>query len=86
MTTSTDPGADSADVQLTVVSDAAGRIRFAVPALRGSSGLAVAVEDAVDAVAHVRQTHAYPRTGNVVVWLTLTVATASSSSRRSAKD
>jgi cation-transporting P-type ATPase C len=28
----------------------------------------VAVEDAVDAVPHVRQVHAYPRTGNVVVW------------------
>ena len=51
-----------------VVSDAAGRVRFAVPALIGSSPLAVAIEDAVDAVAHVRQVHAYPRTGNVVVW------------------
>jgi cation-transporting P-type ATPase C len=53
---------------LRVVSDAAGRVRFAVPALTGSPELAVAVEDAVDAVAHVRQVHAYPRTGNVVVW------------------
>ncbi|QYN32560.1 cation-translocating P-type ATPase [Pseudonocardia sp. DSM 110487] len=53
---------------LTVVSDAAGRVRFAVPELAGSPPLAVAVEDAVDAVAHVRQVHAYPRTGNVVVW------------------
>ncbi|QNG55766.1 cation-translocating P-type ATPase [Pseudonocardia petroleophila] len=33
-----------------------------------SPALAVAVEDAVDAVAGVRQVHAYPRTGNVVVW------------------
>jgi len=51
-----------------IVSDAAGRVRFATPALTGSPALAVAVEDAVDAVAGVRQVHAYPRTGNVVVW------------------
>jgi manganese/zinc-transporting P-type ATPase C len=51
-----------------VVSDAAGRVRFAVPELTGSPPLAVAVEDAVDAVSHVRQVHAYPRTGNVVIW------------------
>jgi len=50
------------------VSDAAGRVRFATPELLGSSALAVAVEDAVDAVSGVRQVHAYPRTGNVVVW------------------
>jgi cation-transporting P-type ATPase C len=55
-------------VSITAVSDAAGRIRFATPDLTGSSALAVAVEDAVDAVPHVRQVHAYPRTGNVVVW------------------
>ncbi len=53
---------------LRVVSDAAGRVRFDTPALRRSSALAVAVEDAVDAVAGVRQVHAHPRTGNVVVW------------------
>jgi cation-transporting P-type ATPase C len=52
----------------TVVSDAAARVRFAVPELTGNPPLAVAVEDAVDAVSHVRQVHAYPRTGNVVVW------------------
>ncbi|MGQ0483213.1 MAG: heavy metal translocating P-type ATPase [Pseudonocardia sp.] len=51
-----------------VLSDAAGRIRLATPALRGAPALAVAVEDAVDAVAGVRQVHAYPRTGCVVVW------------------
>jgi manganese/zinc-transporting P-type ATPase C len=51
-----------------LVSDAAGRVRFATPGLRGSPALAVAVEDTVDAVAGVRQVHAYPRTGNVVVW------------------
>ncbi|HET6259733.1 cation-translocating P-type ATPase [Pseudonocardia sp.] len=55
-------------MSIIVVSDAAGRIRFATPELTGSSALAVAVEDAVDAVPHVRQVHAYPRTGNVVVW------------------
>ncbi len=53
---------------ITVVSDAAGRVRFDTPELTGSSPLAVAVEDAVDAVPHVRQVFAYPRTGNVVVW------------------
>ncbi|MFB9385016.1 heavy metal translocating P-type ATPase [Pseudonocardia petroleophila] len=52
----------------TVRSDAAGRVRFATPGLLRSPALAVAVEDAVDAVAGVRQVHAYPRTGNVVVW------------------
>jgi manganese-transporting P-type ATPase C len=51
-----------------VLSDAAGRIRFATPDLVGVPALAVAVEDALDAVAHVRQAHAYPRSGNVVVW------------------
>jgi cation-transporting P-type ATPase C len=51
-----------------IVSDAAGRVRFATPELLGSPALAVAVEDTVDAVAGVRQVHAYPRTGNVVVW------------------
>jgi cation-transporting P-type ATPase C len=51
-----------------VVSDAAGRIRFAVPDLTGRAALAVAVEDAIDQVGGVRQVHAYPRTGNVVVW------------------
>lgn len=50
------------------VSDAAGRVRFATPGLLGRPPLAVAVEDAVDAVAGVRQVHAHPRTGNVVVW------------------
>ncbi|MEV1290585.1 HMA2 domain-containing protein, partial [Pseudonocardia sp. NPDC049635] len=55
--------------QLTVLSDAAGRIRYAVPALRGRVALAVAVEDQIDHVAGVRQVHAYPRTGSVVVWV-----------------
>ncbi|HEY0575293.1 MAG TPA: cation-translocating P-type ATPase [Pseudonocardia sp.] len=51
-----------------IVSDAAGRVRFATPELIRSPALAVAVEDAVDTVSGVRQVHAYPRTGNVVVW------------------
>ncbi|GAA4993224.1 cation-translocating P-type ATPase [Pseudonocardia tropica] len=59
---------DTAGPDATVLSDAAGRIRFAVPALRGRTALAVAVEDELDHVGGVRQVHAYPRTGNVVVW------------------
>lgn len=55
-------------MSISVVSDAAGRVRFAAPSLTGSSALAVAVEDAVDPVTGVRQVHAYPRTGHVVVW------------------
>jgi cation-transporting P-type ATPase C len=51
-----------------VVSDAAGRIRYVAEAMRGSFGLTVAVEDAVDAVAGVRGVHAYPRSASVVVW------------------
>jgi manganese/zinc-transporting P-type ATPase C len=53
---------------LHVVSDAAGRVRLTVPSLTGRAALCVAVEDAVDAVGGVRQVHAYPRTGSVVVW------------------
>jgi cation-transporting P-type ATPase C len=56
------------DHDLRVLSDAAGRVRFRAPALRGSAARAVAVEDAVDHVGGVRQVHAYPRTGSVVVW------------------
>ena len=52
----------------TVVSDAAGRIRIRTTELRGSPGRAVAVENAVAKLAGVRAVHAYPRTGNVVVW------------------
>ncbi|MFC5139212.1 heavy metal translocating P-type ATPase [Actinomycetospora rhizophila] len=51
-----------------VVSDAAGRVRFATPWLRDRVALAVAVEDALDALPGVRQAHAHPRTGAVVVW------------------
>jgi cation-transporting P-type ATPase C len=43
-------------------------VRFVCAGLRGDPALAFAVEDAVDAVTGVRQVHAYPRTGSVVVW------------------
>ncbi|MCD2185752.1 cation-translocating P-type ATPase [Actinomycetospora sp. SF1] len=51
-----------------VVSDAAGRVRFDAPDLRAATGLAVAVEEALDDVEGVRQVHAFPRTGTLVVW------------------
>lgn len=51
-----------------LVADAAGRARFDCPGLRGRAALAIAVEDAVEQVPGVRQVHAYPRTGSVVVW------------------
>jgi cation-transporting P-type ATPase C len=54
--------------ELTVVSDAAGRLRVIAPWLRSDSVKAVAIEDAVDTVAGVRAVHAYPRTASVVVW------------------
>lgn len=53
---------------LTVVSDAAGRIRVHAPWFRGDAVRAVAIEQAVDQVPGVRAVHAYPRTGSVVVW------------------
>jgi cation-transporting P-type ATPase C len=53
---------------LTVVSDAAGRMRVRVPWVRSDSRRAVAVEEAVDQQPGVRVVHAYPRTGSVVVW------------------
>ncbi|WP_410641711.1 heavy metal translocating P-type ATPase [Amycolatopsis sp. lyj-346] len=56
------------ETPLTLVSDAGGRARFLGAALRGSRARAVAVEDAADRVTGVRQVHAYPRTGSVVVW------------------
>jgi len=56
------------DGDLTVVSDAAGRIRVRVPWIESSSLRAVAVEDSVEGTAGVRAVHAYPRTGSVVVW------------------
>jgi manganese/zinc-transporting P-type ATPase C len=54
--------------ELTVVSDAAGRMRVIAPWFRSDSVKAVAIEDAVDTVAGVRAVHAYPKTASVVVW------------------
>jgi cation-transporting P-type ATPase C len=54
--------------RVVLVSDAAGRARFLGAELRGCPARAVAVEDAVDRVMGVRQVHAYPRTGSVVIW------------------
>ncbi len=59
---------EAAPVAVRLRSDAAGRIRYEAPLIVGSAARAVAVEDALDAVPHVRQVHAYPRTGSVVVW------------------
>ncbi|MCZ0728665.1 cation-translocating P-type ATPase [Mycolicibacterium iranicum] len=53
---------------LTVVSDAAGRMRLQAPWFRNDSARAVAIEDAVEQVPGVRAVHAYPRTASVVVW------------------
>ncbi|MEO8816563.1 MAG: manganese-exporting P-type ATPase CtpC [Mycobacterium sp.] len=53
---------------LTVVSDAAGRMRVQVPWVRANSRRAVAVEENAGRVDGVRTVHAYPRTGAVVVW------------------
>ena len=54
--------------ELRVLSDAAGRVRFAAPWLVSDVERAVAVEDALDWVHGLRQVHAYPRTGSIVVW------------------
>jgi cation-transporting P-type ATPase C len=51
-----------------LVADAAGRARFISPQLKGRVEQAIAVEDALDHVTGVRQAHAYPRTGSIVVW------------------
>lgn len=56
------------DPALQVISDAAGRMRVAVPWVRADSRRAVAVEEAVAKCEGVRVVHAYPRTGSVVVW------------------
>ena len=53
---------------LTVVSDAAGRMRLLAPWFRDDVRRAVAIEDAVEQVAGVRAVHAYPRTASVVIW------------------
>ena len=59
---------EAVPVTVRLRSDAAGRIRYEAPLIVGSAARAVAVEDALDAVPHVRQVHAHPRTGSVVVW------------------
>ena len=56
------------DPALVVVSDAAGRMRVKVEWVRCDSRRAVAVEETVAKCDGVRAVHAYPRTGNVVVW------------------
>ncbi|BCI90777.1 hypothetical protein NIIDMKKI_59830 [Mycobacterium kansasii] len=67
MTTIADLHPDT-DVDLTVVSHAAGRMRVHV----GGSGFdeirAVATEETVATVAGVRAVQAYPRTASVVIW------------------
>ncbi|GLE51930.1 manganese-exporting P-type ATPase CtpC [Mycobacterium montefiorense] len=60
--------APAEDPALEVLSDAAGRMRVAVPWVRSDSRRAVAVEEAVAKQTGVRAVHAYPRTGSVVVW------------------
>ncbi|MGB3473986.1 MAG: manganese-exporting P-type ATPase CtpC [Mycobacterium sp.] len=57
-----------ADDELSVISDAAGRMRVQVSWVRGDSRRAVAAEEAAGRVNGVRTVHAYPRTGSVVVW------------------
>ncbi|CCH78665.1 putative cation-transporting P-type ATPase C [Nostocoides japonicum T1-X7] len=51
-----------------VLSDAGGRTRWRVPALRRSWARAVAVEECVGRVEGVTAAQAFPRTGSVVVW------------------
>lgn len=53
---------------LQVLSDAAGRVRFRAPWLVGDRERAVAIEDAVDWVHGLRQVHAHPASGSIVVW------------------
>lgn len=53
---------------LTILSDAAGRMRVAVDWVRSDPRRAVAVEEAIAQQTGVRAVHAYPRTGSVVVW------------------
>ena len=53
---------------LTVLSDAAGRMRVNASELRIDSVRAVAIEDTVAKITGVRAVHAYPRTGSVVIW------------------
>src|ERR1700761_5059073 len=56
------------DLDLVVVSDAAGRMRISVGWVRGDTRRAGAVEGAVAKEHGGRAAHASPRTGSVVVW------------------
>src|SRR5690349_12420982 len=60
--------ATPADVDLVVLSDAAGRVRLRAPWIASRAVRAVAVEESVAKIAGVRAVHAYPRTASVVVW------------------
>jgi cation-transporting P-type ATPase C len=62
----------TADGDVTVRSDAAGRLRLTVTWLMGSTNRAVVVEDSLAEVPGVRAVHAYPRTGSVVIWYSST--------------
>lgn len=55
---------------VTILSNAAGRVRMNAPAVLGNSRHAVETENALAALPGVRAVHAYPRTGSVVVWFT----------------
>lgn len=57
-----------AGAKLTVVSDAAGRMRVHATGFRFDAGRAVAIEDTVGKVSGVRAVYAYPRTASVVIW------------------
>lgn len=53
---------------VTLLSDAAGRLRVTVSGLRSSPQRAVHIEHDLGRLPGVRAVHAYPRTGSVVVW------------------
>ncbi|BDX33485.1 copper-translocating P-type ATPase [Mycobacterium antarcticum] len=54
--------------ELTVHSDAAGRMRLRANWFRFDPVRAVAIEEGVGRIAGVRAVHAYPRTASVVIW------------------
>ncbi|MDO2374978.1 MULTISPECIES: heavy metal translocating P-type ATPase [Mycobacterium] len=65
MTTDVRPDAGA---KLTVVSDAAGRMRVHTSGFRFDAVRAAAIEDTVGKVTGVRAVYAYPRTASVVIW------------------
>ena len=67
LTTAADPR-PAADVTLTVVSAAAGRMRVRVTGFGVDAARAVVIEDSVGTLAGVQAVHAYPRTACVVIW------------------